>query len=84
MADILYFPQELLDLQEELKHNKALQAILAQLPANRDLSDTISEICAFCGIQVDGWYDQSKLIELAKDCTEVLRAVREKEVIVLQ
>jgi hypothetical protein len=69
------FPQEFLDLQEEIKQNPVLQyqlADAAQLP----IEDKMGIVCAFCGIVLDGLYDEDNLKELAVLCTRTLYQLR--------
>lgn len=68
----VYFPQQVIDLQQELQYHPELLAILA-VQTNPDPMVRIAEIAAYCKIVLDGYYDESAVLQICEDCTKFLR-----------
>lgn len=66
-----YFPQEFLDLQQEIMHHPDLQEKLANHPSN-ELEIKLAEIASHCEILLDDTYDEEDLKRLAKILTKRL------------
>ena len=75
------FPQEIQDLQEELSHHPALMQQLAALPPDADLADKMAEVCAFCGMVLDGVYSEQEVLKLCEIAVGKLRKAREELVL---
>ena len=69
------FAEEFIRLQEELSMNEALQAQL-KLQPSAPLEEKMSTICAFCGIVLEGYYDEEDMRILAGKCAQTLYEVR--------
>ena len=59
-----FFPEEVMQLQEEIQRHQALLIQLCQLPANSDFTDKLGTVAAFCGVLLDGMYDNDSLLKL--------------------
>lgn len=73
-----YFPPVVMALQEEIQRHQALLEQLCQLPANSDLSDKLGTVAAFCGIAMDGLYDNDSLLKLCEILRTKLIEAREE------
>lgn len=73
--NIVYFPQELIDLNEETAHHPDLK-IRLDAQENKDIYITINEIAAFLGIVLDGMYTQEDVLKLCADMIQKLRSRR--------
>lgn len=78
MATLMYFSEELLNLQEEMTKpdHHALHQIMSVLTPNADLGDKLEEVAAYCGVKCDGMYEEKELNGLCKLLTEKLRESR--------
>ena len=79
MAYFRYFPQELIDLRQELTYHPDLQAIIRMQP-NEDIYIHILEIAAYCDILVAGTYTHDEILEL---CTMLTKKLQAKRIIVV-
>ena len=70
------FPLAFLALQEEIQKHQALLANLLQLPKDSSMEMKLAEVTAFCGIILDGFYDEEQLIEICEDCVRRLKQAR--------
>lgn len=75
------FPQEVMELQEEIQKHQALMVNLLQLPKDCGLEMKLGEVAAFCGIILDGYYDEEEILELCKECVKRLRKAREELIV---
>lgn len=66
-----YFPQEFLDLQQELIHHPDLQEKLANHPSS-ELEMRLAEIASHCEILLDDTYNEEDLKRLCKILTKRL------------
>ncbi len=71
----VYFPEEFLELQKEIFYHEALVNILHKLPSN-EIELKFGHIAAYCGIILDGIYDEPGLIKLAAICIKRLQEKR--------
>lgn len=74
MAQILYFPESMLALNEEVQHHPKLQELMSQ---HDDMETKLAEIAAYCGIVLDGYYSGKDLEHLAHILTMKLRQARQ-------
>ena len=70
------FPPVFLALQEEIQNHQALLANLLQLPKDSSMEMKLGEVAAFCGIILDGFYDEEQVIEICEECIKRLRQAR--------
>lgn len=70
------FPPVFLELQEEIQKHQALLVNLLQLPKDSSMEMKLAEVTAFCGIILDGFYDEEQVIEICEECVKRLRAAR--------
>lgn len=75
MAILQYFPEEFLELQQEITHHPALMKLIANHPVN-EFEVRIAECAAYCGIILDDMYDEKDLAKLAGIITKELRKAR--------
>ena len=73
--NIVYFPQALIELNEETALHPDLK-IRLDAQENKDIYITINEIAAFLGIVLEGMYTQEDILKLCTDMTLKLRARR--------
>jgi len=71
-----YFAQVWLELNEEIQAHNTLRINLLQLPKDSPFELKFAEIAAFCGIILDGVYNNEELEEIAEDCLQRLRKAR--------
>ena len=76
MAYIEYFPPHMIELQEEIFQHPELCRLLANHPP-QEKEARIAEIAAYCGVLLDGVYDNQDLEDL---CELLLKKLREKRV----
>lgn len=67
------FPEVFIELQKEVLNHPTLVKQLNEMDANSDLGDRIGTICAYCGIVLEGMYDQDQIEELAGICIKKLK-----------
>ena len=72
------FPPVFLELQEEIQKHQALLVNLLQLPKDSSMEMKLAEVTAFCGIILDGFYDEEQIIEICEECVKRLRKAREE------
>ena len=70
-----YFPEELNALRVEISNHPALMERLAGQD-EKDVYVQISEISAYCGVLLDGFYSRQDIITLCGKLTDQLRAKR--------
>lgn len=75
MADYHYFPQELLDLQEELGKHPDAVLHMDKCPSPY-LEDRLAHLCTYLDILVDDEFDVDELCALAEMITKKLFARR--------
>ena len=89
-----YFPQEWIELQKEVSyHEEAILAVMMAtdyvqnnpFEQSLQMSDfltaflvKLAAVCAYCGIVVDGYYDERQINELCVRCTDILRSKRKE------
>lgn len=64
------FPPVVLALQQEIRNHPKLQQALATLPSEANLEERFGLIAAYCGMVVDGYYNEEavdKLFHIALD-----------------
>lgn len=71
-----YFPESIIQLQQEIRNHPPLLKQMSELPDDADLSDKVGLIAAYCGIVLDGYYDQDNIEELAEKMVFELRRAR--------
>lgn len=59
-----YFPPVIQALQEEIQKHPALLKNLLQLPKDCGIEMKLGEVAAFCGIILEGYYDNDQILEL--------------------
>jgi hypothetical protein len=74
-VEIVYFPQEAVELQREVKNHPILIAQLAALPDDADLESRVGVILAYCGIEADGYFYEEDLIVLFNLMLQRLRSM---------
>lgn len=76
---LVYFKPPVLELQEELLHpeHSALMEILNQ-NAEEDWEIRLSQICTYCGVALDDWYDEADILRIMEVCTAILYKRRSK------
>jgi len=70
------FPPVFLALQEEIQKHQALLVNLLQLPKDCGMEMKLGEVAAFCGIILDGDYNEKEIIELCEECVKRLKQAR--------
>lgn len=75
-----YFPQQLQELNEEVGYHQRLMERLKE-QENKDIYITINEIAAYCGIILDGMYDEQDILGLCSLCRSKLYHMRTSIVI---
>ena len=71
------FPPEVLALQEEITRHPALIAQLATCNSTA-IEDRLAEVAAFCGVILDGTYDDADLVKLCGTLTNKLKEANEE------
>lgn len=77
-AHVNFFPDELLDLQDEVRYHPELQMLLANHPA-MEWETKVAEIAVYCSIVLNGYYTEEDLLRICKILTRRLRKMRPKE-----
>lgn len=72
---LVFFEQELLDLQQELSFHPELLQILAEQP-DKDIYISISEIAKYLGIILHGDYTKQDILKICSDMTVDLQKKR--------
>jgi hypothetical protein len=72
-----YFPQEFLDLQQEIIHHPELQELIANHPSS-EFEVRIAEIATYCKVILDDTYDEEDIKRLCKILTKRLIEKRTK------
>ena len=72
-----YFPPEAVELQKELVNHSELLEILSSL-GDAPLEERIAVIAAYCGMVLDGYYDDIQLGIIFRD---MLLALRKKSTV---
>jgi hypothetical protein len=75
----VYFPEELLELRNEIQHHPELVLILEAQPQT-DIYIHICEIAAYCDVLVLGTYTHNEILEL---CKMLLWKLKEKRSILV-
>jgi len=70
------FPPVFLALQEEIQKHQALLKNLLQLPKDSSMEMKLAEVTAFCGIILDGDYDEDQVMEICEECIKRLKQAR--------
>jgi hypothetical protein len=73
--EVQYFPQELLDMQEELAKHPPLMEKMKECQSAY-LEDRMAHLCLHLGILVDDDFDIDELCELAEMCTKKMYEMR--------
>lgn len=81
-AYIEWFPPVVLELQKEVALHPKLVEQLTMNRLDSDLETRVGTIAAYCDILLDGYYDESQLMDLFPILVEKLRKKRGPEVIV--
>lgn len=68
------FPEEMFILQQEIQRHPNLTIWLASLPNEATLEERIGVVFAYCGMVVDGYYNEQELAKLIEIAIEKLRA----------
>jgi len=75
------FPQEMIDLQREIKMHPELVELLQNHPVD-ELEIRIAQICAYVAVALDGHYLESDLANICKICHKRLVEKRTNLIIV--
>lgn len=75
MAYHQYFPEELIQLNQEVTNHPALMTLLAKHSQSEWLLKFL-EICTYCKVAVDGEYTEEDLRKVALICIERLQKRR--------
>lgn len=59
-----YFPPIAPALQEEISNHPDLMRALQRLPDESSMEERFAMVLAYCGMVVDGWYDEKKMEKL--------------------
>lgn len=70
------FPPVFLALQEEIQNHQALLVNLLQLPKDSSMEMKLAEVAAFCGIILDGFYNEEQVMEICEECIKRLKQAR--------
>lgn len=70
------FPPEILALQEEILEHPPLMEQLYKQGPTAPIEDKMGTVCAYCGIILDGIYDEKDILKLAEKCTKELYEAR--------
>lgn len=74
-------PEEYIELQKEVHLNPDMPKVLEN--TTDDFEVKLAAIAAYCGIILDGAYDQHDMCVISKKCTQILRDKREGNRIIL-
>lgn len=70
-----YFPEVAIEIQKEISaRHPLLESNLKALPAEASLEERFAMIFAYCGMLVDGWYDDEKTGKLLHTALDRLKA----------
>lgn len=69
---LMYFGPEMLELNKEVRNHPKLTQRLVKMNA-LDFETKIASVAAYCGVALDGAYDEEDLENIAKLCLAELR-----------
>ena len=75
MVQHVYFPQSIIELQEEVQSHNQLLINLLQLPKDSPIELKIGEIAAYCDVVLDGYYGEE---EIDKLCDILVQKLKQK------
>ena len=78
--ELVMFPDELQELNEELLHHPELQELLQQQPGT-EFEVRLATIAAYCEVILDDLYSPEDLLKIAKLCKNKLYQKRNKGII---
>lgn len=71
-----YFPPEAIALRQELEYHPDLKKRLAAIPEEAPPEERFATVLAYCGMAVDGYYNNDQMAKLFSIAIEKLRKKR--------
>ena len=75
--ELEFFPESALALNKEIENHPRLQLLLHALGPDAPLEEKFAAILFYCGMLVDGYYDNTAMEKLFDVCIEKLKKMSE-------
>jgi len=75
MTTIQYFNQSVIELSEEVSKHPPLRELILAHPEDNTFESKLGRIAAYCGLEIDGYFDDDAVNLL---CAKLISKLRER------